>query len=361
MKNLVPCDKPAYTLEASLAACDPTRSAANQISGTSFGECLAKALTGICGMLNRLEASHSSRVMRAWVGGDLKGKDYKVILPKNMHSLAHALGMDWNAEVSALESGSEIPFLAGKFSVAEASFAAMASDYFRSDIFCQVRETITTYAHLFFDKWTHVLSERAASMRCPLQIFFDKYQVVVGPITQWTLKEINWVFKVDETDQVNNDMTKFREGRKLASEFVTELDVVANRHSEVGKLQELLKMASEKKGELQEMIQKCGKVHVFMAYTSLVLYDTTTKKQVDETDKYAMKTFGFKRDVLPEKLIQGLKDLEKRLHNKEAMPEVKDKDDKHEKKSKKEKDRSDRKDKQKDRDIPVPKVKKSKK
>lgn len=335
--DLASLEQVANFIEWCLAGCEAAKEASKGNSGGEVDVALCKLLFAVCGMLGRLQTTHTSHVMMAWTNGHFKdNKNLKPFLPKQLHSLAHALAVDWKQEISAIEDSQEFSQFVAKLGVAEASYSAIDSAQIEGDVFQTVKADLSKYTQAFSSGMTKLLRDMSQSTLGPLEKFNSKYEGAERAVTDWTVKDIDWIFAPENAPDVENDQTQAKTARMAAADFVKELEGAGKHVTEVPALKEIIAQAEKERTGILEAEQKTVKLQLYILYTSLVMDPTAAKRDVEDADKVSKKLFGLGRDSLPEKLAANVKDVEKRVLPKESKEKKKDKE-KNEKKDKKDK------------------------
>lgn len=181
------------------------------------------ALQSVMDMLKRLRTVCEGRAMVALVNG--KMKNYKG-LPESMHSVAHCLQVNWDKEIDSVkeEEVSDVqPFIA-KFDMAEAACAAVVAPPLSDSIFDSVREKCKTYFQTFVKSCRLTMDQQGNAFYGPLHSFTEKYQELEAAVEAWTLKDVEWMFINDTTEEVKRDMEGLKVAAKQAMEFLKALD-----------------------------------------------------------------------------------------------------------------------------------------
>lgn len=354
---------------ATKAACAP-----DAATGTVFADIagsLGAFLKAVTIMLKKLKFACSARGLMALSNQELKELNYKDVLPAKMHSVAHALQLDWPAETKALEAGTgNLTAIFGKLDIAEAASAASHASSLKDEVFTEVRNMATTYANTFNDLLVNVVTKEGMTRMEPLQKFFDKYQDIERCIEASKFDEVDWMYQDEMTKEVKADFAGLKEARRGAEGFIATLDDILGKAEHFGKITQC---AKDVRSHVEEKIAISSRAGCQMLFNELVYCSDGSRALVKELEKTTRKHYTFGEEDMPEKLKAKLAQLPETGPNdpksKEKVHQDKDKgDDKSrpaekentKEKEKKEKDKDKSKDKSKDKDKSKEKEKKLK-
>lgn len=334
--NVDNLEKVSRFMDKCMSFCEPASELAEKLDAShQLKESLCKALSAICRMLRRLGACHNSRVLLAWERKELKGKDYRSILPKSLHPAAHALQLDWAPEIDAIGQAADISGFLPKLSLAEASFAGMNARPLQDDMFVTARERFASFATAFTAGLTNAVEQDSGSMMSPLDSFNVKYKDIERCVPDWTLKDVEWVFSPEHEKSTKADLDNLRSAKKGATDLADALQSFMKHSTQAEQLKEIQKKAEVERAKLTAAIDLAGKLQTWIYFTALVLDPSAGKEHVEKTEKFCKKSWGHGRDQLPEKLAKQITAVADRKPVSQVPEPTKDK----EKKEKKDKEK----------------------
>jgi len=269
-------------------------------------------------------------------------------LPAVLAPMIHVLQLPWEEELEKLSKTNELPLLISKLSLAEAASSAMSAKAFQDEVFSATREKCEKFVNDFVQKIGNTADECFKGLVEGFKDFNNKFEEVEGCVRDWALKDIEWVFLKETEEEVMKELVSLKAAKKNAIEFSSILDALVKHESSFDPMKKLSETAKSFHRELDEAMIKSCMLGSYIVMTHLVVNGSTSKEEVEKSEKYCSKIFGVAPATLPEKLSSRVKELVKGLPtaaaSSSAKPAVK-KEAKAERKKDKEKDKDNKGDK----------------
>ena len=275
---------------------------------------LCAASLSIGKMLSRLQEAQACKAITEWLQGGLKEvPDYKIYLPKALHSVAHSTQTNWASESQKLDPGTcEAKDVIAKLDLFESAASLHSTGpIVDNEEFIKVLKDAGEYADLFLKSLTKLVQEGSDTFQNPLIDFLQKYDVVGPALESNSPKDVEWLWQKDQEKTVQQDIEGVRSAMRAAGTFFGQLGPLSAHQSQHAAMQEVSKLASSENEQYGLKVNNVCKTVLSILYGS-VLYGTSgnSKEDVEWVDKYAKKAFNMKgRDVLPEKMNAMLKDI----------------------------------------------------
>lgn len=322
---------------------------------------LCAAAESIYKLLMRLTHVQRSRALISWMSGDLKDQDYKAFFPKDLYPVAHATQIEWDKELETIENSSEITTFTAKLDIFQSAVGVKASGTLMKSM---AFEEMSNHVTAFLDKFPHnfqaLINQRAETLGMPFHNYIQKYDACLPAIEAWTLKDVEWVFQPQYTQEINKDIEQSHEGRKQVDEFFKQLEPVEKHPAAISHLPDIVQSAAKHRATLEEQVKKFCVITSCNLYASQVIEPKSTKGDYEFAEKYSFKKLRLTgHDHLPDKLKKMVKDAIAKLSK---AADDKDKKNSKDKKDKKDKDKSEKTEKRKSiSDDPSAKKEKSEK
>lgn len=279
---------------------------------------LKAAIQASMDMLERLKKVTVASSMVALAKGELK--EYKE-LPSSLHPIAHCLQVPWDKELADLnEKGSEVPFLVSKAEMAEAAINTLEAATLRDTIFDSVRQKCSSYKSSFINFCDEAMNQQSQALTSAFADFAAKYEELEGAVEQWAIKEVEWMFMEDNTEEVKADLEKVKRTKKQLVEFMKSLDAISKYDKSQSDLAKLAKLAVSLKGQINEKANVAGKIATILAFSDLVL-SNRGKADYDKHEKFTQKNFGLGVESLPKILAEKVAECKKKVDDPKREPE----------------------------------------
>lgn len=295
-----------------------------------------QAAVAVYDMVGRMERCGTGRALHALVAGDLKDKDYKAVLPPGYHASAHALQADWEKETAALD-GISVPDLGKKAVLCECALSCAESHTLAdAKTFAGKRLECKNYVMTFVTAVNKVVSELGQAHLSPATNFLDKYQNVTQCLEQWTLKDIDWIYKKENEQEVQTDLITLRDGSVEADKFSESLQALVESHTSFKEAQAAFARGRECQRTLKDRYQSAKSLAAAIMFSTLVVDAGRSQSDVDKTEQMTMQSFGVDRQAVPQKIKDKLRSLPRKGGTEKEKSKGDDKEDK--KKSKRARD-----------------------
>lgn len=302
-----------------------------------------KSITAVVQMLRRMEKVCVSYALQGLASGKFQGKDYnyKAVLPEMFHPIAHVMETNWADEKDKL-AHAKLETLIEKLSTCESalSFGTSSSKIDLGSTFETKIQECHDFASHFAKALQGSLNEEQSTYLTPLSSFTEKYQMVSSCVSDWTLKEIEWVFCKENEKEVGSDFDTLKESRKQALDFVTCLKPMMEFQSQSEVLKPIVAASHKAKDAVEEAVDAASRLGTVMMFADAVVDGAEAAKPgfVDKTEKYTQKHFGMGKDILPDKLKEmvnaAVLEASKKEKEKGNVKAAKDKKEKSEKSEK---------------------------